>query len=72
MMLRANGHMPAPLMAPFSVSERLKEFCSSPMVLARTPKTKEVATRAMKQAQKSFMSEAEAGGDLAGVLMGCW
>jgi hypothetical protein len=42
------------------------------MVLARTPKTKEVATRAMKQAQKSFMSEAEAGGDLAGVLMEWW
>jgi hypothetical protein len=26
------------------------------MVLARTPKTKEVATRAMKQAQNNFMS----------------
>ncbi|MBV6500853.1 MAG: hypothetical protein CJBNEKGG_03341 [Prosthecobacter sp.] len=58
-MLRAKGHMPAPLMLPFWASDRLKLSCSSPMVLARTPKTNEVATRAMKQAQNSFMSGRE-------------
>src|SRR5687768_7895217 len=56
MMLSANGHMPAPLMAPFCDSERLKVVCNSPIVLARTPKTNEVATRAMKHAQNSLIS----------------
>ena len=52
----AKGHMPAPLMFPFCCSERLKLSCNSPIVFARTPKMNEVATRAMKQAQKSFIS----------------
>ena len=61
MMLSANGHIPTPLMFPFCASDKLNFTCNSPMMFARTPKMNDVATSAMKHAQKSFMCDGAEG-----------
>src|SRR4051812_43058187 len=61
MMLSAKGQSPTPRIWPFSASESLNSLAQSPIKSLRTPNTKEVATRAMRHAQKSFMSGRGAG-----------
>src|SRR6188768_86262 len=63
MMLSANGQSPTPRIWPFSASDSLNSRAQSPIRSLRTPNTKDVATRAMRHAQKSFMSGRSAEAD---------
>ena len=54
-MLNANGQRPTPKIWPISAWEKLNSDTSCPTTTDLNPKKNEVATKAMKQAQKSFL-----------------
>ena len=55
MILKANGQRPTPRICPISAWEKLNSETNCPTTTDLKPKKNEVATKAMKQAQKSFL-----------------